>query len=896
MSENPVDNIERKEETPVSPVAEFSVAGKGTVSQGAELHTVSFRGLVTALVIFTSVLYLVYGFYLVPPRWDKNFGVADNRHFFGPNTFFLDSSLKNGEYPLWNPLSYCGLPFAADGQASACYPFHLLRSVLTPPFDPYASAAGMQILMVLHILLAGLGVFCLAQSYGLGILASTVCGLVFMFSPYGMIYFSDYYVYPLTTVWAGWILWAVRRTLLARGLTQRLRRGAWAVIFFSMSALGGFPQLCLYIGIMVSLFVMLDAVFHFSCTCSLKAVRDAISTLCSRAVFLVVLAVATALAAAVLLLPEMELGLLGARTVVGGLKMPVWPQDLSPYHLVKCLVAYPGNTWGPEGCRAAGIGSLLAIIAAVNHRRLRDVLVFLCLYLLMTDCTLGPPFPLGWLLRRFDVMNITVSPWRAGDFSILALGMVVGFGIDAAGRMPRKIKWRILRTAVLAGAGLGISYVAADWAAHIPRLLFQPSVWVWVLPGITFLMLCVFTWWNAPRLGRVVVAILIGSEIVLWSAQMLPNTVNRHGIANNPDTRYFGQADHITLANRRRAHPRPNRQMWLLDHALNGYNPLFLGATSQVLCSPSDDRDYFNRVHLKYKAVTQENARGYLLVKRCFWLARQWVPGELPDKSEHFPPTTTVFLPETSSGTALAVPEIAREKIPKSPVSNETIQEDFGDAAALAKNVRRTGNIVKIQFPKCAQNFAHAALRVGYRASAMVPIAAACVDEAGTYYTLNNTRAEKTGLDQGVFYIPLPDCETTVITISWPVTHEKDMQLMEAGVFKDSMDEDSHLVIEDRTANSVQVAIKELPGARLLTFLDSYYPGWHAWLDGNEVEILKADDAFKAIVVPAGTHQVKFRYISETTRTGALLSFGTYMLLAGILLVTSPGKRRCSAP
>lgn len=889
-------DIAQSDESPAPLTTEVPGAGKGGVSPGTKLYPVSLRGLVVSLAIFILALYLVYGFYLEPPRWDKNFGVADNRHFFGPNTFFLDSCLKHGEYPLWNPLSYCGLPFAADGQASACYPFHLLRSVLTPAYDPYASAAGMQIMMVLHILWAGLGVFCLAQSYGLGLLASTVCGLIFMFSPYGIIYFSDYYVYSLTTAWAGWILWAVRRTLHARGVSQRLRHGAWAVVFFSMSALGGFPQLCLYIGIMVSLYILLDAVFNFSWKCSFKALRNIFCVLFSRAAFLIALAAGTALAAAVLLLPEMEMGLWGARTVVGGLKMPVWPQDLSPFHLLKCLVVYQGNTWGPEGCRAAGIGSLLVLIAALNHRRLRDVLVFLCLYLMMTDCTLGPPFPLGWLLRRFDVMNITVSPWRAGDFSILALGMVVGFGIDAAGRMPRRLRGRILRTAVLVGMGGGIAFVASHWASHVPRLLFQPTVWVWVLPSITFVFLGVFTWWNAPRLGRVVVALLIGGEVVLWSAQMLPNTVNRHGFANNPDTKRFGEAEGITLANRRRAHPRPNRQMWFLDHALNGYNPLFLGATSQVLCSPADDKDYFHRVHLRYKAVTQENPRGYLLVKRCFWLTRQWVAGALPDKKEHFPPTTTVFLPEVASGASLPVPEIPRDQLPGTPVSAKTVEEDFGKADALAKRIQRTGNILKIQFPTFKQDFVHAALRVDYRALAPVSVATACIDETGAYFTLNNTLLKKTGTEEGVFYVPLPDCETSTITISWPVKHEKEFQLLEACVLKDSADEDSHIVIEDRTANTVRVTLNDLPGARLLTFLDSYYPGWHARLDGREVEILKADDAFKSIVVPAGTHQVAFVYESMTTRIGLAFTLGTYAVLAGILLATRPRNRCRQAP
>jgi len=864
-----------------------------TDSRG-RVYPVSFRGAGIALVLYLLATALVYGFYLKPPLWDKNFGVADNRHFFGPNTFYLDSSLKNGEYPLWNPLAYCGLPFSADGQTSACYPVHLLRSILTPAFDPYASAVGMQILMVLHVIWAGLGAFFLAQSYGLSIGAATVSGLAFMFSPYSLIYFTDYYVYAMTLTWAAWILWAVRRTLYATNRYQRLWNGTWAILLFSMSTLGGFPQLSLYIGVMVALFVMLDAIFCFPCSLRLNAICSAFRSVRLRILFLMLLAVSVAFASAVLLLPEMEMGLLGARTIAGGLNMPNWPQNLEPFHLLKCLVVFPGNTWGPEGCRAAGIGSLLAVIAALSHRRRRDVLVFLGLYLLMTDCTLGPPYPLGWLLRKLDFMNITVSPWRAGDFSILALGLVAGFGIDAAGRMPRTVWRRLLRTTVLFAIGAGLSFIAYHWLSNVPQLLFKPSMIVWLLPAITGLLLVVFTWWNAPRLGPIGVAVLIGCEVVAWSAQMLPNTVNRHRITNNPDTAGFGNAAHLTLSNYRYAHPRPNRQMWFLDHAVNGYNPLFLGATSQVLCSPADDKGYFRRIHLRYKAVTEDNLRGTLLAKRCFWLTRQWISGELPPKNEPFPPTTTVFLPEVLPGTKMPVSEIGRDQRLKTPVSESTIREDLGDAETLSGGVTQKGSKRILQLPEIQHHFMHTALCLRYRATARVIVSASCVDESGAYRTLKSNEALISPDEDKTLYVPLPDCDACTVTLAWPGTSEQEFKLTEAYVLKDIADENAHILITNRTPNTIEATLKELPETRMLVFMDSWYPGWHAWVDGSEVPIFKANDAFKAIIVPAGTHTIAFTFRPMSFYIGLITSLVVFGGLVGLLIgiaITSLKKK-----
>jgi hypothetical protein len=45
-----------------------------------------------------------------------------------------------------------------------------------------------------------------------------------------------------------------------------------------------------------------------------------------------------------------------------------------------------------------------------------------------------------------------------------------------------------------------------------------------------------------------------------------------------------------------------------------------------------------------------------------------------------------------------------------------------------------------------------------------------------------------------------------------------------------------------------------------VVLLDSYYPGWKAYVDGVETEILRANYAFRAVPVEAGKHRVECRY------------------------------------
>ncbi len=70
-----------------------------------------------------------------------------------------------------------------------------------------------------------------------------------------------------------------------------------------------------------------------------------------------------------------------------------------------------------------------------------------------------------------------------------------------------------------------------------------------------------------------------------------------------------------------------------------------------------------------------------------------------------------------------------------------------------------------------------------------------------------------------------------------------------------------------------RVAVRITTGqpARLL-LLDTFYPGWRATLDGEPVEIRRANGAFRAVDVPAGEHEVVFEYRPASVRIGAAIS------------------------
>jgi uncharacterized membrane protein YfhO len=81
-------------------------------------------------------------------------------------------------------------------------------------------------------------------------------------------------------------------------------------------------------------------------------------------------------------------------------------------------------------------------------------------------------------------------------------------------------------------------------------------------------------------------------------------------------------------------------------------------------------------------------------------------------------------------------------------------------------------------------------------------------------------------------------------------------------------------------------------GRRLLVLTDLFYPGWRADVDGREVPIQRANFAFRAVSVPAGTHTVRFRFVPDSVRIGGLIS--AIALTLAVAAAAWPAGRRAA--
>lgn len=104
---------------------------------------------------------------------------------------------------------------------------------------------------------------------------------------------------------------------------------------------------------------------------------------------------------------------------------------------------------------------------------------------------------------------------------------------------------------------------------------------------------------------------------------------------------------------------------------------------------------------------------------------------------------------------------------------------------------------------------------------------------------------------------------------------------------------DARIVRE--TLHTLEIAATlEAPG--LVVLADSYYPGWRAWVDGDEVEIRHVNHLFRGVPAPTGAHRIRFEYRPWSFRAGAAISLAASALWLGLAVWSWAGFIRLPPP
>jgi hypothetical protein len=92
--------------------------------------------------------------------------------------------------------------------------------------------------------------------------------------------------------------------------------------------------------------------------------------------------------------------------------------------------------------------------------------------------------------------------------------------------------------------------------------------------------------------------------------------------------------------------------------------------------------------------------------------------------------------------------------------------------------------------------------------------------------------------------------------------------------------------------NHVEIDV-ETDRKGFLVISDSYHPHWQATVDGEAVEILRANYIMQAIPLAQGRHKVRLQFRSRMLTAGILFTAAGWLVLAGLLVACCTAATRC---
>jgi hypothetical protein len=140
--------------------------------------------------------------------------------------FLRQTIIEDHQIPLWDPSILSGAPFFSNPLSGLYYPPGWLALLLPLPL-------GFNLLVLAHLLLGGLGVYCLLREEGLIHEAAILGGLAFaalpkLFAHYGAGHLTLLYAVP----WTPWLLWAEARSGMGKSQPRWLQPGLFLGIIF----------------------------------------------------------------------------------------------------------------------------------------------------------------------------------------------------------------------------------------------------------------------------------------------------------------------------------------------------------------------------------------------------------------------------------------------------------------------------------------------------------------------------------------------------------------------------------------------------------------------------------------------------------------------------------------
>jgi hypothetical protein len=377
--------------------------------------------LAEVLVFFRHILF--YGHYAIP--WDF-------RYYHLSQAWFIARSFARGELPLWDPYTYCGMPFYANLTAQLFYPPAFAAILLSNLTGGQHLLYWLELQMAAHVFLAGAFTYWLLRRLNVARAPALVGATIYQLGAY-----TASQAEHLGAIDAAAWLPLAWLCVISLGERFQWRWLAGLSCALAMSLLAGFPATTAVV--FISSFLL-----------------AAILTLLRRASPLLLLHAAIAavwalLLAAIQVFPTLQLSRLSVAQyrsrflkTGGGMPLQSLVSLVLPNHYG--IFQFDGGTWKHPWevtflYTYCGIPALVFAILALVYRRSRYAAGFALLTMCVLLWMLGDSTPIGKTI--FKLLPDAVKNSLYAEFALCAfsLGMAVLAGLGAQQVLTGRRRW-----------------------------------------------------------------------------------------------------------------------------------------------------------------------------------------------------------------------------------------------------------------------------------------------------------------------------------------------------------------------------------------------------------------------------------------------------------------------
>jgi hypothetical protein len=788
-------------------------------------------------LLFAALLLLILTVFYWP--WlcgTQSFYLSDLTYYFEPLIKYISLRLQHGELPLWNPYCFCGMSQIAIPSPGVFYPPNWIWAFL-----PFSS--GLAASMVFHQWITGIGAFLLVSELGWGVAAAIVCGSVIALCGY-MFSLQTNFTLVDSIAWLPLCLWSLH--CIGRSENRLLKSFYFTLagLCVALLLLAGRPEVGAPSIVLITSYIFVSAYYANK---KKKGSAGTTALLCCSAILFGILLSMPGI------LPALEWATLSTRAH-GLSNQDIFTWSANWYDFINMVLAQPlGNLYVRKAIFLAVAAPRINYIPFVGSCYVGPVVITLAIWgLLDHRCKLRP-----YLLLML-VGSIVMSLGSYTPIAPVVMNLVHGAAVF---RYPEKLLVFVLFSiALFAARGMHTTFKNE---LKISWLKISAEVWlVWLIVmsilSVPFISNHAASFFTHSGISGAPLALLAQALVLIGHDGLIAGAIGLIPCLA------------VWLMQRRKLPPFAFAAITLVI--------LNVGLVSAA-CATSrhgTEQTFFQHSSFLFDRLRALGFNGSTRILSLFF-----DPVTYPTSFEGFPgeDATARFY---QYGRQLLLPNTNMDALTENSYGYEASQR-----AGFRKQFLDAYNL-----SSACTAIQAAGLQPNHKFNDQ-PLWQLCRTSntefavAQLYKNANNK-----------FYLPLLDPRYFKVLNENEALNFRIYRVLDPlpRIYFAGLPEDTGIkVLNDKPENLVLRINASFQ--RLLVVSDQYYPGWKATIDGAAATIHELNGAFRSVIVPAGTHIIKFSYEPDSLFWGLILAatgIGIWSAIIGAIFCQSVVSPRSS--